>query len=110
MKGSIFSTPTLSKKLTIFLVEVQQGGLFFIKNFNDQQVHQLLGAAAPESLYPYVREVISGLISKSGFPAIQLTPVNFMAIYMEGMQKAKQEAEKKDETPESESLGSETVQ
>ena len=91
---------------TAFLAEVQQAGLFLIKDFSDQQTHQLLGAAAPESLYPYVREAISGLISKTGFPTIQLTPVNFMGLYMENMQRAQAEAQ----TAGEETAGSETVQ
>ncbi len=91
---------------TAFLAEVQQAGLFLIKGFNDQQTHQLLGAAAPESLYPYVREAISSLIGKTGFPAIQLTPVNFMGLYMENMQRAQAEAQAAGE----ETAGSETVQ
>lgn len=73
-----------------FLAEVQQAGLFFIKNFTEEQTHQLTGAAAPESLYPYVREVIAGLIGKTGFPSIQLTPVNFMGLYMERQQQMQQ--------------------
>ncbi|MET1257080.1 protein-export chaperone SecB [Aliikangiella maris] len=98
---------TLSAEIaekTAFLVEVQQAGLFFIKNFNEQQTHQLLGAAAPEALYPYVREVVSSLIGKTGFPPIQLAPVNFMGLYMERMQQAQQEQ------AAVESSGSETVQ
>ena len=85
---------TLSAEIgekTAFLVEVQQAGLFFIKNFTEQQVHQLLGAAGPEALYPYVREVVSSLIGKAGFPSIQLAPVNFMGLYMERMQQVQAE-------------------
>lgn len=77
---------------TAFLAEVQQAGLFFINGFNEQQTHQLLGAAAPESLYPYVREAVANMIGRTGFPAIQLTPVNFMGLYMERMQQAQAEA------------------
>lgn len=89
---------------TAFLVEVQQAGLFMIKNFNEQQTHQLLGAAAPESLYPYARETIASLIGRSGFPAIQLTPVNFMGLYMEKMAQLQQQQ------AGAENPGSETVQ
>ncbi|MGX5172706.1 protein-export chaperone SecB [Aliikangiella sp. IMCC44653] len=92
----VVMTVTLSAEIegkTAFLVEVHQAGLFFIKGFNEQQTHQLLGAAAPEALYPYVREAASSLISKTGFPAIQLAPVNFMGLYMERMQQAQAEAQ-----------------
>lgn len=100
---------TLSAEIegkTAFLAEVHQAGLFFINGFNDQQTHQLLGAAGPEALYPYVREVISSMIGKTGFPSIQLAPVNFMGLYMERMQQAQAEAE--NAAPEN--SGSETVQ
>ena len=102
---------TLSAEIgekTAFLVEIQQAGLFLIKNFNEQQTHQLLGAAAPESLYPYVREAVSSMIGKTGFPAIQLAPVNFMGLYMERMQQA--QAEGQQAGGEAEASGSETIQ
>ncbi|TQV88868.1 protein-export chaperone SecB [Aliikangiella coralliicola] len=102
---------TLSAELeekTAFLAEVQQAGLFFINGFNEQQTHQLLGAAAPESLYPYVREVISNLIGRANLPALQLAPVNFMALYAERMQKAQAEAQQQAEGAEN--TGSETIQ
>ncbi len=99
---------------TAFLVEVQQAGLFYINGFNDQQTHQLLGAAAPESLYPYVREAVASLIGRTGFPAIQLTPVNFMGLYMERMQQAQQAQQKQQEQQamqaDSAEAGSETIQ
>jgi len=101
---------TLSAEIgdkTAFLVEVHQAGLFLIKNFNEQQTHQLLGAAAPESLYPYVREAVSSLIGKTGFPSIQLAPVNFMGLYMERMQQAQAEAQ---QASDAEASGSETIQ
>ncbi|TQV74569.1 protein-export chaperone SecB [Aliikangiella marina] len=100
---SITLSAEVSEK-TAFLVEVQQAGLFLIKNFNEQQTHQLLGAAAPESLYPYVRETIASLIGRTGFPAIQLTPVNFMGLYMEKMAQLQQQQ------AGAENSGSETVQ
>ncbi len=88
-----------------FLAEVQQAGLLFIKGFNDQQKHQLLGAAGPEALYPYVRETIASLVGRTGFPVIQLTPVNFMGLYMENMQRAQAQAQ-----ATAENTATETVQ
>lgn len=73
-----------------FLTEVEQAGLFLIKGFNDEQLQQLLGAAAPEALYPFVREIIASLIGKTGLPAIQLAPINFMGLYMERLQQEQQ--------------------
>ena len=71
-----------------FLVEVQQAGLFFCKNLNDQQLEQVLAIACPTILYPYARESVDNLLSKGGFPALMLAPLNFEAIYAQRKQQA----------------------
>jgi len=87
---------------TVFLVEVQQAGIFMLKNLNEQQLQHSLSVMAPETLYPYVRETIAGLIGKTGFPSIQLAPVNFQALFMQKLQQAQAAAESeesKDDEP-----------
>jgi preprotein translocase subunit SecB len=82
-------TITLSAKLgekTAFLVEVHQAGVFVLKNMTEEQVEQTLAVAAPDALYPYARETIASLISRAAFPPIHLTPVNFLALYMQRKQ------------------------
>lgn len=96
---------------TIFLAEVQQAGVFFLKNVNEQQLQHSLSVMAPETLYPYVRETIASLIGKTGFPAVQLAPVNFQALFMQKLQQAQAaaEAEGTTEAP-AESAGDATIQ
>lgn len=66
---------------TAFIVEVHQGGLFLVKNVSDEAAHYLLGGVAPNILYPYAREHISSLVNRASFPALNLRPLNFEAIY-----------------------------
>jgi preprotein translocase subunit SecB len=66
---------------TIYLVEVEQAGLFTLRNFDDAQLKQLLGIYCPSMLYPYAREVVSDLVVKGGFPPLVLQPVNFERLY-----------------------------
>ncbi|HED18691.1 MAG TPA: protein-export chaperone SecB [Gammaproteobacteria bacterium] len=68
---------------TGFLVEVQQAGLFTLKGFDEAQKGPMLGAYCPNTLFPYAREEISGLVSKGGFPPVLLSPINFDMIYAE---------------------------
>ena len=84
---------------TVFLVEVQQAGIYLLKNLNEQQLQHALSVMGPETLYPYVRETIAGLIGKAGFPAVQLAPVNFQALFMQKVQQA-QEAQANGEASE----------
>ncbi len=73
---------------TVFLAEVQQAGIFMLKNLNEEQLQHSLSVMAPETLYPYVRETIASLIGRTGFPAVQLAPVNFQALFIQKMQQA----------------------
>jgi len=86
---------------TAFLVEVQQAGIFMLKNVNEEQLQHTLSVMAPETLYPYSRETIATLIGKTGFPAVQIAPVNFQALFVQKLQQAQAavEAEGNAEAP-----------
>ena len=73
------------KGKTAFIVEVQQAGLFKIEGVEDEVLRQVLGTVCPTTLYPYVREAVDNLTLKGGFPALQLAPVNFDALYAEAL-------------------------
>lgn len=75
---------------TAYLVELQQAGIFTIKNFETAQRDMMLGAYCPNQLFPYARETIDNLLLKAGFPPLQIAPVNFEGLYMQ-RQKAAQE-------------------
>ena len=89
-----------------FLVEVQQAGVFLCKNLNEQQLEQVLAIACPTILYPYAREAVDNLLSKGGFPALMLAPINFEAIYAQRKQAA-QKAQQEQGTSEGAPQGAE---
>jgi preprotein translocase subunit SecB len=77
-------TVTVTAKVedrTLFLVEAAQAGIFVARNIPQQDLDPVLGIACPNILFPYVREVISDLVVRAGFPPVVLAPVNFEAIY-----------------------------
>ena len=76
-----------------FLVEVQQAGIFLIKNAAPGQVSQVVGIACPNTLFPYARESVDNLVVKGGFPPIQLAQVNFEALFVQAMQEHQQKQE-----------------
>lgn len=77
---------------TAFLVEVKQAGVFQMANIPKEQMGAMLAAYCPEILFPFVREAISDLVSKGGFPQLLLNPVNFNALYMQHQQQQQQQA------------------
>jgi preprotein translocase subunit SecB len=67
-----------------YLVEVQQAGIFVLQGFAEKDdVRPVLGAYCPNTLFPYLREAVSDLIQKAGFPQFLLQPVNFDALFQE---------------------------
>lgn len=87
-------TVTVTAKLeedVAFLVEIQQAGVFLVRGFPDAREKQaVLGAYCPSILFPYVREAVSDLAARGGFPQILLQPVNFDALFQEHL--ARQQA------------------
>jgi preprotein translocase subunit SecB len=78
-------TCTVGDNKTAYLAEVQQAGVFGLAGFDDQTLDAMLGTHCPNVLYPYARQVISELISAGGFPPFLLQPINFEALYAEGL-------------------------
>ncbi len=78
---------------TAFLVELVQCGLFAMVNIPEHQLQPMLGAMCPNILFPYLRESVDSLVTKGGFPALMLAPINFDALYQQRVQQAQQQAE-----------------
>jgi preprotein translocase subunit SecB len=70
-----------SNKEIAYVAETKQAGVFTVKNFADDQKKQILATVCANILFPYVRETISGLINRGGFPQLYLAPVNFDALF-----------------------------
>src|SRR5690242_8619523 len=71
---------------TIFLVEAEQAGIFAVRNVPPQELDPLLGIACPTVIFPYLRETISDLVVRGGFPPVLLAPLSFEALYLQRMQ------------------------
>lgn len=74
-----------------FLVEVQQGGIFYIEGVSDQQLGNLLGSFCPSILFPYIRETISSEVTRGSFPQLVLSPINFDALYFQQLKEQESE-------------------
>lgn len=76
---------------TMFLVECTQTGLFRIQNVPQDQMPMVLGIGCPNIVFPYLRETVSDVVVRAGFPPLLLNPVNFEALFMQ-QQQAQQQA------------------
>lgn len=66
---------------TAYLAEVNQAGVFYLNNIPADMLDRMLGIACPNILFPYVRETVSDIVLRGGFPQLLLAPVNFEALY-----------------------------
>lgn len=80
----VIVTVTVTAKVgekTLFLAEAAQAGIFSLRDIPEADIGPLLGIACPNILYPYVREAISDLVTRGGFPPVLLAPVQFETLY-----------------------------
>lgn len=82
---TVTATATSGEK-TVYLVEIQQAGVFAVVGIEGADLEKALASFCPNVLFPYLRESIDGLLIKGGFPPLHLAPMNFEAIYAQAKQ------------------------
>ena len=70
-------------KKSVFLVELQQAGIFQLQNIPDNEKNQVLEIACANILLPFAREAINDYVCKGGFPQLLINPINFEAMYQQ---------------------------
>ncbi len=78
---------------TAFLIESHQAGIFRTKNMPQEALEPMLSVACPNILFPYLRETVSEAVTRAGFPALYLQPVNFEALYLQQRAQAQAQPE-----------------
>ena len=78
----------------IYLVEIDQAGIFLIKNVPEDVLGRMLATSCANILFPFAREAVSDIVTRGGFPQLLLTPVNFDALYEQQKKQASEEASK----------------
>ena len=84
---------TKIKDKTVFLVEVQQSGIFEVRHLPQEQMGPIMGIACPQIVYPYLRGNVADMIQRAGFPPVHLSEINFQAMYEQQQSQAAQASE-----------------
>lgn len=66
---------------TLFLLELDYGGVFLVEGVPAEQLHPFLLIECPRLLFPFVRRIISDVTQDGGFPALNIDTVDFLALY-----------------------------
>jgi preprotein translocase subunit SecB len=66
---------------TLFLLELDYGGIFHVEGVSEDQLHPFLLIECPRLLFPFVRRIISDVTRDGGFPPLNIDTVDFLALY-----------------------------
>jgi preprotein translocase subunit SecB len=80
----------------VFLLEIAYGGLFLLERVPEEVLQPMLLIECPRLMFPFVRRVISDLISDGGLPPLMIEPIDFAALYRSRMLEAQRQQQ---ETP-----------
>lgn len=70
---------------TLFLLELEYGGVFLVEGVPPEQLHPFLLIECPRLLFPFVRRIISDVTQDGGFPALNIDNVDFLSLYRNEM-------------------------
>ncbi|TYB86437.1 protein-export chaperone SecB [Oceaniovalibus sp. ACAM 378] len=71
---------------TLFVLELEYGGIFAIENVPDDQLHPFLMIECPRMLFPFVRRIVSDVTHDGGFAPLNLDTIDFVALYRQSLQ------------------------
>jgi preprotein translocase subunit SecB len=66
---------------TLFLLELEYGGIFHVEGVPDEQLHPFLLIECPRILFPFCRRIISDVTRDGGFPPLNVDNVDFLSLY-----------------------------
>ena len=68
-------------KSSLFLCELDYGGIFHVEGVPEDQMHPFLMIECPRMMFPFVRRIVSDMTRDGGFPPFNMDPVDFVALY-----------------------------
>lgn len=80
-------------KKTLFIVEIEHGAVFLLKNIPAEHLPVVLSVDCPNLLFPYTRQILSQVSVDGGFIPFMMEPVNFLGLYQNAQQKEKEKAQ-----------------
>ncbi|HEX5057193.1 MAG TPA: protein-export chaperone SecB [Gammaproteobacteria bacterium] len=89
LKVAVTALPQNSQT-AVYQAEVSQAGLFAISNYGKEDFEHIVNVSCPSMLFPYARQVLSGLIERAGFPSMVLAPMNFEILHKQYQERLQQ--------------------
>ena len=85
----------VQEEKTIFLLEIAYGSLFVLDKIPQEALQPILLIECPRLMFPFVRRIISDLVSDGGLPPLMIEPIDFAQLYRSKMQESGQLAQQR---------------
>lgn len=72
----------------IFVLELVYGGVFTVGEVPEEHVGPLLLIECPRLLFPFARAIVANTTREAGLPPLNITPVDFVALYRQQLAQA----------------------
>ncbi|MXQ08241.1 protein-export chaperone SecB [Alphaproteobacteria bacterium GH1-50] len=76
---------------TLFLLELEYGGIFHIDNVPEEQLHPFLLIECPRMLFPFARRIVSDVTRDGGFPPLNIDNIDFVSLYRQTLLQRQQQ-------------------
>lgn len=74
---------------TQYLVEVDQAGIFEIRNIPESDMQSVLEISCPSILTPYLRSQIADMLSRASLPVFHMPEMNWVAMQAQRVEQQK---------------------
>ncbi|MEM0948408.1 MAG: protein-export chaperone SecB [Pseudomonadota bacterium] len=80
---------------TLFVLEMEYGGIFLIEGVPEDQLHPFLLIECPRMVFPFARRIVSDITRDGGFPQLNLDNIDFVQLYRQTLLQRQAEAQAK---------------
>lgn len=77
----VMSVNASIKEQTLFIVELDYAGLFTLSNIPQEEHEVVLEITCASMLFPFARRIMYDITLDSGFPPLNIDPINFVRLY-----------------------------
>jgi preprotein translocase subunit SecB len=72
---------SVSSGETLFLLEIEYGGIFEVSGLPEDRLHRHLLVECPRLTFPFLRRIVAEVTQDGGFPPLVLDAIDFASIY-----------------------------
>ena len=78
-----------------FTVRASYAAVVLARNLPEADLEVLLNVETPRMTFPYLRSIISHATHEAGYPALNLSPIDFMAVHQQRKKQLEEQAASK---------------